>query len=93
MSVQTNPYPTFINGKLAKDSELIPLAFSGFAHFTAMQVPDGRVKGLDLHLSKLRDASVELFGAALPDEKIVQMAPQVRCDLRSLSMKDHWLGV
>src|SRR5687768_10628988 len=72
MSVQTRPYPSLINGRPLQDSELIPLAFSGFAHFTAMQARDRRVKGMDLHLKRLRDASVELFGAALPDEEILQ---------------------
>ncbi|WP_308937116.1 aminotransferase class IV family protein [Duganella sp. BJB1802] len=72
MSVQTHPYPTIINGTPVHDSELIPFAFSGFAHFTAMQVRERRVKGIDLHLRRLRDASVELFGAAIPDEQILQ---------------------
>lgn len=51
-------------------ADLAPLAFAGYAHFTAMQVRGGRVRGLDLHLERLRVASVELFGAALPDERV-----------------------
>ncbi|ASO20743.1 aminotransferase class IV family protein [Actinoalloteichus hoggarensis] len=54
----------------ATAAELTPLAFAGYAHFTAMQVRDGRVRGLDLHLERLRSASVELFGRALPDERV-----------------------
>jgi branched-subunit amino acid aminotransferase/4-amino-4-deoxychorismate lyase len=50
--------------------ELAPLAFSGYAHFTAMQVRGGRTRGLDLHLERLRSASVELFGRALPDDRV-----------------------
>lgn len=76
MSVQTNPYPTFINGTPAHDFELIPFAFAGFAHFTAMQVRDRTVKGIDLHLRRLRDASTELFGASLPDEQILESLRQ-----------------
>ncbi|NRN63668.1 Aminodeoxychorismate lyase / Branched-chain amino acid aminotransferase [Kibdelosporangium sp. 4NS15] len=64
------------NGRPATDEDLAPLAFAGFAHFTATQVRDGRVRGLDLHLDRLRSASDELFGAALPDE-------QVRAHLRA----------
>ncbi|MET0234662.1 MAG: aminotransferase class IV family protein [Kibdelosporangium sp.] len=58
------------NGRLSTVAELVPLAFAGYAHFTAMQVRGGQVRGLDLHLERLRSASVELFGHALPDEKI-----------------------
>ena len=55
------------NGRPATDIDLNPLAFAGYAHFTAMQVRGGRVRGLDLHLARLRDASVRMFGQALPD--------------------------
>ncbi|WP_156326052.1 aminotransferase class IV family protein [Nonomuraea sp. SBT364] len=59
------------NGEPATAEDLTPLAFAGFAHFTAMQVRDGRVRGLDLHLERLRNASKELFGRALPDERVL----------------------
>lgn len=52
-------------------ADLAPLAFAGYAHFTAMQVRDGRVRGLDLHLARLRHASLELFGRALPDDRVL----------------------
>jgi branched-subunit amino acid aminotransferase/4-amino-4-deoxychorismate lyase len=64
------------NGRAATADELASLAFTGYAHFTAMQVRAGRVRGLDLHLGRLRSASLELFGRALPDD-------QVRSCLRS----------
>lgn len=56
-----------LNGSPASAEDLAPLAFAGYAHFTAMQVRDHRVRGLDLHLARLRDASDELFGRHLPD--------------------------
>ncbi|WP_409493826.1 aminotransferase class IV family protein [Amycolatopsis sp. cmx-11-12] len=59
-----------LNGRTATAEDLAPLAFAGFAHFTAMQVRDGRIRGLDLHLDRLRTASLELFGQALPDDRI-----------------------
>ncbi|MFE2295751.1 aminotransferase class IV family protein [Streptomyces sp. NPDC059452] len=59
-----------VNGRTATADDLAPLAFAGHAHFTAMQVRDGRVRGLDLHLERLRSASVELFGRALPDDVV-----------------------
>lgn len=58
------------NGRQATAADLTPLAFSGYAHFTAMQVRDGRVRGLDLHLERLRYGSAELFGRALPDDRV-----------------------
>jgi branched-subunit amino acid aminotransferase/4-amino-4-deoxychorismate lyase len=58
------------NGRAATPVELAPLAFAGYAHFTAMQVRGGQVRGLDLHLERLRFASVELFGQALPDDRV-----------------------
>ncbi|MER6145488.1 aminotransferase class IV family protein [Streptomyces sparsogenes] len=58
------------NGRAATAEELAPLAFAGYAHFTAMQVRGGRIRGLDLHLERLRNASAELFGGALPDDQV-----------------------
>ncbi|MFC3999974.1 aminotransferase class IV family protein [Nocardiopsis sediminis] len=58
------------NGQAATAEELAPLAFAGYAHFTAMQARGGRVRGLDLHLERLRSASLELFGRAVPDDRM-----------------------
>lgn len=63
-------YGAWINGRPAAASELVPLAFAGFAHFTAMQVRGGKVRGFDLHLARLREASMALFGRALPDAEV-----------------------
>lgn len=61
---------TQLNGRSAEVADLAPLTFAGYAHFTAMQVRDHRVRGLDLHLERLREASDVLFGRHLPDERI-----------------------
>lgn len=58
------------DGRAASAGDLAPLAFAGYAHFTALQVRGGRARGLDLHLERLRGASVHLFGRALPDERV-----------------------
>ncbi|MBN6041084.1 aminotransferase class IV family protein [Amycolatopsis sp. 195334CR] len=71
-----NQFVAQLDGKDATAEELAPLAFSGYAHFTALQVRDHRIRGLDLHLDRLREASAEMFGTALPDE-------QVRAHLRT----------
>ncbi|WP_321784521.1 aminotransferase class IV family protein [Burkholderia pyrrocinia] len=70
MTAAPLPSVTQLNGVAATQDALAALAFAGHAHFTAMQVRDGRVRGLDLHLARLRDASNALFGQALPDERI-----------------------
>lgn len=71
MSTNVSNVQARINGQPASLSELTPLAFAGFAHFTAMQVRDRKVKGLDLHLDRLRNASMGFFGKALPDEQLL----------------------
>lgn len=63
---------TQLNGRTAHTAELAPLAFAGFAHFTALQIRDRGARGLDLHLTRLRTASDELFGDHLPDEVVRQ---------------------
>lgn len=72
MSIQAATYLTLIDGAPVTTDSLMPLAFSGFAHFTAMQVRDRKVKGIDLHLARLKDASLKLYGAAQPDEQVLQ---------------------
>ncbi|MGK2865804.1 MAG: aminotransferase class IV family protein [Mycobacterium sp.] len=63
----------YFNGRPATTDDLAPLAFAGYAHFTAMQVRDRAVRGLDLHLGRLRGASDELFGWHLPDERVREL--------------------
>ncbi|MDC9611852.1 aminotransferase class IV, partial [Pseudoalteromonas sp. GABNS16H] len=67
---KTTPYRTMIDGHEALMSDLSSLAFSGFAHFTAMQVRDGAIRGLDLHLQRLRLASMEMYGQANSDDEV-----------------------
>ncbi|WP_228991508.1 aminotransferase class IV family protein [Streptomyces sp. DH8] len=67
---RSSPYLTHLNGRPATADDLAALAFAGHAHFTAAQVRDGRLRGLDLHLERLRSASAELFGRALPEEVV-----------------------
>ena len=57
-------FTSLIDGQPATAAELAALAFAGHAHFTAMQVRGGRLRGLDLHLQRLRQASLELYAQA-----------------------------
>lgn len=70
MTTQHDTHLAFLNGQQIPDSELTNLAFAGFAHFTALQVRNHRVKGLDLHSDRLRQASVALYGRTLSDEQL-----------------------
>ena len=46
------------------------LTLAGYGHFTAMQVRDRRTRGLDLHLTRLDNASRELFGTGLDGGRV-----------------------
>lgn len=70
MPNETSLYPAALNGRPASAADLMPLAFAGFAHFTAIQVRDRKIRGLDLHLKRLSNASLAFFGRALPDEEL-----------------------
>jgi branched-subunit amino acid aminotransferase/4-amino-4-deoxychorismate lyase len=54
-----------IDGRSATVEQLSDAAPAGYGHFTAMQVRNGRVRGLRLHLARLDAASREMFGASL----------------------------
>jgi branched-subunit amino acid aminotransferase/4-amino-4-deoxychorismate lyase len=45
-------------------------AFSSYGHFTALQVREGRTRGLALHLRRLESATKETFGVPLDLERI-----------------------
>jgi branched-subunit amino acid aminotransferase/4-amino-4-deoxychorismate lyase len=70
MMTDKTSFQTQIDGRTATAEELSALAFAGFAHFTAMQVRGGAVRGLDLHLARLNSASTEFFGQAMSDEVV-----------------------
>ena len=54
-----------IDGRSATVERLSAAALVGYGHFTAMQVRNGRVRGLGLHLARLDAANREMFGASL----------------------------
>lgn len=59
------PVRVAIDGREATAEQLSALAGGSYGHFTAMQVRNCRVRGLDLHLARLAGANRELFGADL----------------------------
>ncbi|MEU9298357.1 aminotransferase class IV [Streptomyces sp. NPDC048266] len=71
----TTPPPHIeIDGVPAADPALLAGLMTGFGHFTAMQVRDGRVKGLDLHLARLDRSTRELFGRELDGGRVRELA-------------------
>jgi len=54
-----------IDGRAASADQLRAFALGGYGHFTAMQVRNGRVRGMDLHLARLTAGNRELFDVAL----------------------------
>ncbi|MFF2776540.1 aminotransferase class IV [Streptomyces sp. NPDC058052] len=75
----TPPVPTpasahiEIDGVPAADPGVLAAVMGGHGHFTAMQVRDGRVKGLGLHLDRLDRATRELFGEPLPGGRVREL--------------------
>ena len=59
-----------LNGTLASADDLRALALLNYGHFTAMQISDGRVRGLDLHLARLDAGTQALFGRPLAADRI-----------------------
>lgn len=59
-----------INGLAPTADGLTAAMLAGYGHFTAMQVRDGRTRGLELHLTRLDAANRELFGAGLDGELV-----------------------
>ncbi|GHH33568.1 aminotransferase class IV [Streptomyces candidus] len=77
MTHSSHPAPyTEIDGRTPTAPEMhavLPQLTSGYGHFTAAQVRDGRVRGLDLHLARLTAGTRELFGADLDGERIREL--------------------
>ena len=59
-----------INGGPATSDQLAFPAVVNYGHFTAMQVRNGAVRGLGLHLTRLDLATRELFGTSLDGELV-----------------------
>jgi len=56
-----------IDGRPAGAADLGHFVLSNYGAFTSMQVEDGAVRGLDLHLARLETETLELFGVAVPE--------------------------
>lgn len=62
-----------VDGAAPTGEEMFHPALVNYGHFTAMQVRAGAVRGMDLHLRRLRCAHRELFGTELETEWVRQL--------------------
>lgn len=62
----------WLNGSEATAAEMAGVLANNYGHFTTLQVRGGAIQGLGLHLQRLDEASVELFGRPLSREKIAE---------------------
>lgn len=51
-----------LNGRVPDPADLYRIAVHNYGHFTSMQVRDGRVRGMALHLARLDDGNEKFFG-------------------------------
>ncbi len=59
-----------IDGRAATVEGMWSAFAGGFGHFTAMQVRDRKVRGVDLHLARLEEGNRALFGVGLDGDRI-----------------------
>jgi branched-subunit amino acid aminotransferase/4-amino-4-deoxychorismate lyase len=76
-----------VNGEAATAADLAHLALVNYGAFTSMQVEDGAVRGLDLHLARLEAWATELFGEPVGEDRLREpmrraISGQGRCSMR-----------
>jgi branched-subunit amino acid aminotransferase/4-amino-4-deoxychorismate lyase len=62
-----------VDGRPASVEALLPV-LAGYGHFSALQVRDGRTRGLRFHLERLDGATRELFGTGLDAGRVRDLA-------------------
>ncbi|MFF4185495.1 aminotransferase class IV [Streptomyces sp. NPDC001691] len=72
----TLPYVEIDGRPADAENLLVPALTGAYGHFTALQVRDGRVRGLAHHLSRLDRATRELFGPGLDGERVRSLVGQ-----------------
>lgn len=80
-----------IEGRPVDDAQARWALQARYGHFTAMQVRDRRVRGLELHLDRLRKANRELFGAGLDDAAVLESIRMVLGDERDAAVRVYVL--
>lgn len=69
-----------VDGLDVLDGTLSYLALVNYGHFTAMQIRGGRVRGLSLHLDRLKSAHAELYGTQIDSGMILERVREAADD-------------
>lgn len=79
----------FLNGKPASADDLRTLALANYGHFTSMQVRGGAVQGRALHVQRLQEATLALFGTQLDGDGALKLAARAlgEASLRDASVR------
>ncbi len=85
--MRTPPIRVEVNGSAATADRPQQLALFNYGHFTAMQLRNGRVRGLDLHLNRLDAATRELFGTSLDAGRIRSLISHALAGDRDASVR------
>ena len=67
-----------LNGRAPTPAELHRIAIGNYGHFTSMQVRDGKVRGMALHLARLDDGNEMFFGARGDVEEELRLRSWIR---------------
>ena len=84
-----------INGQEAGHESLALLDHEGWGHFTAMQVRDGRTRGLGFHLARLEAAQRDIYGKPLDGDLVrarIRHALGGKADA-SVRVYGYWAGL
>ncbi|MBT2450872.1 aminotransferase class IV [Streptomyces sp. ISL-43] len=78
-----------INGRPPEVADLHRVATWNYGHFTSMQVREGSVRGLDLHLRRLEGGSLALFGEGVEsdDGRIRELIRHALGEVRDASVR------
>lgn len=77
-----------LNGQPATIDDFRALALVNYGHFTSMQVREGQVRGLGLHLERLNRSTQEMFGSRLDPDQVRDYMQHIMGDnAQSLSMR------
>lgn len=60
----------FIDGTPATQVDLAHQVLVNYGAYTSFRVEDGGVRGLDLHLTRLEQAAIELFGQPVCEDHL-----------------------
>lgn len=61
----------YLDGRPITVDEALALGLTGLGHFTSMRADDGRVRGLGLHMERLRRDCLSVFGVTLDTDKVL----------------------